>query len=127
MKKNKNFTIILAAALTLVGIIVITIVVGLSLPKHPDIIQGQAETTDYRLSSKVPARVCEIRVQEGDHVRRGIRLSYLKLLISVPNCRKQKPPMPLHRHRNKKHRTVRAKSRYNKPTKCGRKHVQPWR
>ena len=114
MKKNKNFTIILAAALTLVGIIVITIVVGLSLPKHPDIIQGQAETTDYRLSSKVPARVCEIRVQEGD-------------LISVPNCRKQKPPMPLHRHRNKKHRTVRAKSRYNKPTKCGRKHVQPWR
>ena len=46
MKKNKNFTIILAAALTLVGIIVITIVVGLSLPKHPDIIQGQAETTD---------------------------------------------------------------------------------
>ena len=83
MKKNKNFAIILAAALTLVGIIVITIVVGLSLPKHPDIIQGQAETTDYRLSSKVPARVCEIRVQEGDHVRRGDTL----VILEAPDIR----------------------------------------
>lgn len=83
MKKNENFTIILAAALTLVGIIVITIVVGLSLPKHPDIIQGQAETTDYRLSSKVPARVCEIRVQEGDHVRRGDTL----VILEAPDIR----------------------------------------
>ena len=83
MKKNKNFSIILAAALTLVGIIVITIVVGLSLPKHPDIIQGQAETTDYRLSSKVPARVCEIRVQEGDHVRRGDTL----VILEAPDIR----------------------------------------
>lgn len=78
MKKNKNFTIILATALMLVGIIIVTIVIGLSLPEHPDIIQGQAETTDYRLSSKVPARVCEIRVQEGDHVRRGDTLAILE-------------------------------------------------
>ena len=83
MKKNKNFTIILAAALTLVGIIVVTIVIGLSLPDHPDIIQGQAETTDYRLSSKVPARVCEIRVQEGDHVRRGDTL----VILEAPDIR----------------------------------------
>lgn len=78
MKKNKNFTVILAAALALVGIIAVTIVVGLSLPEHPDIIQGQAETTDYRLSSKVPARIREIRVQEGDRVRRGDTLAVLE-------------------------------------------------
>lgn len=83
MKRNKNFTIILAVAFTLVGIIAVTIVVGLSLPEHPDIIQGQAETTDYRLSSKVPARVCEIRVQEGDHVRRGDTL----VILEAPDIR----------------------------------------
>lgn len=83
MKRNKNFTIILAVALTLVGIIVVTIVIGLSLPEHPDIIQGQAETTDYRLSSKVPACVCEIRVQEGDHVRRGDTL----VILEAPDIR----------------------------------------
>lgn len=79
MKRNKNFTVILAAAFTLIGIIVVTIVVGLSLPEHPDIIQGQAETTDYRLSSKVPSRVCEIRVQEGECVRRGDTLVIPKI------------------------------------------------
>lgn len=40
MKKNKNFTVILTAALVLVGIITVIIVIGLSLPEHPDIIQG---------------------------------------------------------------------------------------
>lgn len=83
MKKNKNFTVILTAALVLVGIIIVIIVIGLSLPEHPDIIQGQAETTDYRLSSKVPARVSEIRVQEGDHVRRGDTL----VILEAPDIR----------------------------------------
>ncbi|MGN0232988.1 MAG: HlyD family secretion protein [Bacteroidaceae bacterium] len=83
MKRSKDFTIILAAAFTLIGIIVITIVIGLSLPEHPDIIQGQAETTEYRLSSKVPARVCEIRVQEGDRVRRGDTL----VILEAPDIR----------------------------------------
>ena len=83
MKKNKNFTVILTAALVLVGIITVIIVIGLSLPEHPDIIQGQAETTDYRLSSKVPARVSEIRVQEGDHVRRGDTL----VILEAPDIR----------------------------------------
>lgn len=72
MKKNKNFTVILATALVLVGIIVVVIIAGLSMPEQPGIIQGQAETTDYRLSSKVPARVLEFRVQEGDHVHSGM-------------------------------------------------------
>lgn len=71
MKKNKNFTVILASALVLVGVMITVVVVGLMQPVHPEIIQGQAETTDYRLSSKVPARVLEIRVREGDNVRKG--------------------------------------------------------
>lgn len=78
MKKNQNFTVILAAALVLAGIIIITIFVGLSLPQRPDILQGEVETTDYRLSSKVPARVREIRVGEGDHVKRGDTLIILE-------------------------------------------------
>lgn len=83
MEKNKNFTVILAAALALTGIIAVTIVVGLTLPEHPDIIQGEAETTDYRLSSKVPARVREIRVSEGDRVHRGDTL----VVLEAPDIR----------------------------------------
>ncbi|MGM9687702.1 MAG: HlyD family secretion protein [Alloprevotella sp.] len=83
MKRNKNFTVILAIALVLVGIVLITIVVGLSLPEHPEMIQGEAETTDYRLSSKVPARIREIRVHEGDHVRQGDTL----VVLEAPDLR----------------------------------------
>lgn len=83
MKKNKNFTVVLATALVLTGIIVVVIIAGLCMPEHPDIIQGQAETTDYRLSCKVPARVLEFRVQEGDRVRRGDTL----VILEAPDIR----------------------------------------
>lgn len=83
MKKNKNFTFILASTLALVAIIIIVIAAGLSMPERPEILQGQAETTDYRLSSKVPARVRELRVQEGDRVRRGDTL----VVLDAPDLR----------------------------------------
>lgn len=83
MKKNKNFTVILAAALVVVGIIIVVIIAGLSMSPHPEIIQGEAETTDYRLSSKVPARVLEFRVQEGDCVRKGDTL----VILEAPDIR----------------------------------------
>ncbi|MGM9694974.1 MAG: HlyD family secretion protein [Alloprevotella sp.] len=76
--KNKNFTVILIAALVLVGVITVTIVAGLSLPERPEVIEGQVEMTDYRLSSKVPARIREIRVHEGDRVKCGDTLVILE-------------------------------------------------
>lgn len=56
----------------------IVIIVGLCLPEKAEIIQGSIETTDYRVSSKVPARVLEIRVQEGDMVHKGDTLVILE-------------------------------------------------
>src|SRR5574344_1833829 len=78
MKKSKNITVILIIACLLVGVIVIVTIVGLNMPNHPEIIQGQVENTDYRMSSKVPARVKELRVKEGDHVHRGDTLAILE-------------------------------------------------
>lgn len=83
MKKNKNFTVILSAALMLVAVIIITVIVGLTMPERPEIIQGQAETTDYRLSSKVPSRVLELRVEEGARVRKGDTL----VVLEAPDIR----------------------------------------
>lgn len=65
------------AALILVAMVAV-IVVGLMLPDRVETIQGEIETTDYRVSSKVPARLLEIRVQEGDHVRKGDTLAILE-------------------------------------------------
>ena len=57
MKKNRIFTSILAMALVLIAVIVVVITVGLFRTTKEETLEGQAETTDYRLSSKVPARV----------------------------------------------------------------------
>ena len=75
MKKNLNIIIVIASVLTLV--IVAVIIVGLTLPSSKEVIQGQAETADYRLSSKIPARVLEIRVKKGDMVSKGDTLVIL--------------------------------------------------
>ena len=75
MKKNLNTILVTASIIT--AVIVIIIVVGLTLPEPKEVIQGQAEATDYRLSSKIPARVREIRVKKGDVVSQGDTLVIL--------------------------------------------------
>lgn len=65
------------AAIILAAMAII-IIVGLCLPERAETIQGEVETTDYRVSSKVPGRLLEIRVQEGDHVRKGDTLAILE-------------------------------------------------
>ena len=46
--------------------------------KGPEIIQGQAEVTEYRVSSKVPGRILEFRVKEGQSVNAGDTLAILE-------------------------------------------------
>ena len=55
--KSQNSNMLLAF-LTLTGVIAIVALVGFfMLRKGPEIIQGQAEVTEYRVSSKVPGRI----------------------------------------------------------------------
>ncbi len=71
MAKRTKFNNLLIIAFVLVGVMLLVIFVGIFLPKPKEVLQGQAETTDYRVSSKVPSRVKEIRVQTGDKVKAG--------------------------------------------------------
>lgn len=71
MKKSKTLNAIVIVSSLIVAVILIVIIVGLSIPEETEVIQGYAETTDYRVSSKVPARVMKILVSEGDRVQAG--------------------------------------------------------
>lgn len=71
MKSNKRSNGILRIAYALVAVVIIVIVVGFCMPKKKECIQGEVETTDYRVSSKVPARVAKLYVHEGDNVKKG--------------------------------------------------------
>ena len=69
--KSQNSNMLLAF-LTLTGVIAIVALVGFfMLRKGPEIVQGQAEVTEYRVSSKVPGRILEFRVKEGQSVQAG--------------------------------------------------------
>jgi Multidrug resistance efflux pump len=76
--KSQNSNMLLAF-LTLLGVIAVVAVVGFfMLRKGPEIIQGQAEVTEYRVSSKVPGRIHEIRVKEGQKINAGDTLAILE-------------------------------------------------
>ena len=75
-KAQKN-SIILAIA----GFTAVVVVAGLigyfTLGKSEDVIQGEIEVSEYRVSSKVPGRILELRVKEGDYVHVGDTLAIL--------------------------------------------------
>lgn len=77
-RRSQNSNMLLAF-LTLLGVIALVALVGFfMLRKGPEIIQGQAEATEYRVSSKVPGRILEFRVKEGEQVKAGDTLAILE-------------------------------------------------
>ena len=73
--QHKN---IMLAVLGFSAVVVIVAVIGLiALDRDPDMIQGQVEVSEYRVSSKVPGRILELRVKEGDYVKAGDTLAIL--------------------------------------------------
>ena len=78
-KKSKSqHRTILLSVMGFAAIIAVVVIVGLfSFPREKDVIQGQVEVTEYRVSSKVAGRIVELRVKEGDFVRVGDTLAIL--------------------------------------------------
>ena len=69
---------ILLAIIGFAAVVIIVALIGFfALGRDPEIIQGQVEVTEYRVSSKVPGRILELRVKEGDYVKVGDTLAIL--------------------------------------------------
>jgi len=78
MSAKTQHTNILLAVLAFVAVVIIVGVIGyFTLGRQPEIIQGEIEVGEYRVSSKVPGRIQEIRVQEGDFVKAGDTLAII--------------------------------------------------
>lgn len=75
-KAQKNSIIL--AILGFTGVVVIAGLIGyFTIGKSDDVIQGEIEVSEYRVSSKVPGRILELRVKEGDYVHVGDTLAIL--------------------------------------------------
>ena len=75
--KSQHNNILLAIAGFVAVVIIVALIGFLALDRDVDVIQGQAEVTEYRVSSKVPGRILELRVSEGDYVKAGDTLAIL--------------------------------------------------
>ena len=67
--------------LAIIGFATVVVIVGVigffAFSREKEVIQGQIEVSEYRVSSKVPGRILEIRVKEGDFVKVGDTLAIL--------------------------------------------------
>ena len=78
MSAKSQHNNILLAILGFVTVVVVVALIGFfTLDKSPDEIQGEVEVTEYRVSSKVPGRILELRFKEGDYVKAGDTLAIL--------------------------------------------------
>lgn len=78
MEKKSQRNNILLATIGFAAVVVLVGIIGsLTFGRTPDVIQGEVEVSEYRVSSKVPGRILELRVQEGDYVKVGDTLAIL--------------------------------------------------
>ncbi len=77
--KSQHQNILLAVLGFSIAVAIVALIGFFTLGKTDEIIQGEVEVSEYRVSCKVPARVVEIRVQEGDYVHKGDTLALLEV------------------------------------------------
>ncbi|MBR7049116.1 MAG: biotin/lipoyl-binding protein [Prevotella sp.] len=79
MSAKSQHNNILLAVIGFTAVVVIVALIGFFALDHtPEVIQGEVEVSEYRVSSKLPGRVLEIRVKEGDYVHVGDTLVILE-------------------------------------------------
>ena len=81
--KTQHNNILLAILGFALVVIVVALIGFFTLGRDPEVMQGQVEVSEYRVSSKVPGRILELRVKEGDYVKAGDTLA----VIDAPEVR----------------------------------------
>ena len=78
-KATEQHNNILLAVAGFSAVVVIVALIGfLTLGRDPEVIQGEMEVEEYRVSGKVPGRILELRVKEGDFVKAGDTLAIIE-------------------------------------------------
>lgn len=77
-EKSQHLNLILAIVVFTVVVLLVGVIGFFAFRPQEDIVQGEADADEYRVSGKVPGRLLEVRVKEGDMVRAGDTLAILE-------------------------------------------------
>lgn len=75
--KAQHKSVMMALAVFTIVVIIVGAIGYFTIGQEEEVIQGQIDVEEYRVSSKIPARILEIRVKEGDYVHVGDTLAIL--------------------------------------------------
>lgn len=75
--KEQKRSVMIAVAIFTAVVFIVGLIGFFTIGHDDEIIQGQIEVEEYRVSSKVPSRVLRIYVKEGDYVHAGDTLAVL--------------------------------------------------
>ena len=76
-EKKENRKLMIAMGGVVLAVAILAIIGFLFINKPAEILQGQAEATSVRVSGKLPGRVTEFFVKEGDMVHKGDTLVHI--------------------------------------------------
>lgn len=77
--KSQHKNILIAIAALVCTIAVVALLGYFFLSEEEEVIQGQVEVSEYRVSSKLPGRVLRLNVKEGDFVKAGDVVAILEV------------------------------------------------
>lgn len=77
--KTQHNNILLAILGFASAVILVGLIGFFTIGKTDDTIQGEVEVSEYRVSCKLPSRLVEVRVKEGDFVHVGDTLAILEI------------------------------------------------
>lgn len=86
MSAKSQHNNILLAIIGFATVVVLVAVIGyFTLGKEEEVIQGEIEVSEYRVACKLPGRITELRVKEGDMVHKGDVLA----VVEIPEANAQ--------------------------------------
>ena len=86
MSAKSQHNNILLAIIGFATVVVLVAVIGyFTLGQEEEVIQGEIEVSEYRVACKLPGRITELRVKEGDMVHKGDVLA----VVEIPEANAQ--------------------------------------
>ena len=76
-EKQQHRSVMIALGIFALVVLIVGAIGFFTIGSEEEIIQGQIDVEEYRVSSKVPSRILELRVKEGDYVHVGDTLAIL--------------------------------------------------
>ena len=77
MEQKKNYNLVIGISALVIIVLIIAFVGYLVSKPRPQVIQGEAEATEYRISCMVPGHVTELYYREGQEVHKGDTVAFI--------------------------------------------------